>query len=91
MAKARTSTEEAKRAARLAAHWRTRAAEFRRLAHGPERSMFKRAAEAEAIARSFERARANGFCSDFAITVDGRPVYGEIDGEPVEPRSFPRR
>src|SRR5438445_264634 len=37
--------EEADQAKRLADHWRARALEFRRLATGSERSMFKRAAE----------------------------------------------
>jgi hypothetical protein len=77
-------------AARHAAHWRARALEFQRLARGPERSMFKRAAEqGKAIAGRFERA--NHFASDFAITVDDRPVYAEIDGKPVSPSVFPIR
>ena len=48
MAKAKPNSstkQEAKHAALLAKHWRARAAEFRTLARGPERSMFKRAAE----------------------------------------------
>ena len=52
--------------------------------------MYRRAAEqAKAIAMSFERAQR--FTSDFAIAVDVRPVYAEIDGKPVAPRSFRRR
>jgi len=47
--------------------------------HSPE--------QAKAIAERFECAV--HFTSDFAITVDGRPVYAEIDGEPVAPGAFP--
>jgi len=62
------------------------------MASGPEASMFAKAAEtSNRWAKHFERARGNRFRSDFAITVDGEPVYAEIDGEPVEPRAFPRR
>ena len=54
---AKDNRAEAKQAALLAAHWRARALEFQRLARGPERSIFKRAAEqAKAIAERFERA-----------------------------------
>jgi hypothetical protein len=77
MAKAKPNSstrQEAKHAAQMVKHWSTGAAEYRSLARGPERSMYRRAAEqAAAIARSFERARANRFCSDFALTVDGEP------------------
>jgi hypothetical protein len=84
--------EEAASAASLAAHWRNRAKEFRTLAHGPEASQYRRAAEqAEALAASFERARAVRFTSDFCLTDDGKPVYAEIDGEPVVPGVFPRQ
>jgi hypothetical protein len=40
---------------------------------------------------SFERARASRFTSDFCITENGEPVYAEIDGERVAPRTFLRR
>jgi hypothetical protein len=64
---------EANQAAQLAAHWRARAHEYQRLARGPERSMFKRAAEqATAIAARFERA--TRYSSDFAIAADGEAV-----------------
>jgi len=87
---AKSNREEAKSAAQLAAHWRARALEFRRLARGSEVSHYRRAAEqAKAIAERFERAKR--FTSDFVVTVDGEPVYAEIDGKPVAPRSFPRR
>ncbi len=48
---------DAQQAEQLARHWRQRALEFRRLARGPERSMYRRAAEqARMIAQSFSRA-----------------------------------
>jgi len=75
---AKSNREEAKSAAQFSTHWRARALEFRRLARGPEASQYRRAAEqAKAIAERFERAKR--FTSDFVVTVDGEPVYAEID------------
>jgi hypothetical protein len=82
---AKASRDDAQRAARLAAHWRARADEYGRLGRHAEAVM------AQSLAASYGRARAAHFSSDFCITSDGRPVYAEIDGEPIAPEIFLRR